>query len=159
MKIKTLLKQAAACNTEDDAKALEERMEEVFGACKVLGNLEGANSEHYMEGDKPFVRFELNHVISDSYITMIRPEIRDGALVVVVCTNRMLDGHGMHSQRWELAKEELEEVIETTEDQTVAQVAKLAAEKAMEFHAQLIEELGVSKALALRVAKKSWKGA
>ena len=155
MKVKSLLAQAAKCVTEQNADNLLETLKRVFSNARPLSRLTMANEEGYMEGDKAFVRFELNREISDHYVTMIRPEIRDDTLVVVVVTNRMLDGHGMQSKSWEVF-EEMEEVIEGRPDQTVAELARLAANCAIADHRKLIERVGVPPAVAKLAAKKSW---
>ena len=108
-----------------------------------------------MEGDGPFVRFELNREISGDYITMIRPEIRGGALAVAVATNRMLDGMGMGSQRWE-TPEGMDDLLEAYPEQTTSQLAKRAVELAVMHHRQLIENVGVPAYVALKAAKKCW---
>ena len=92
MKVKSFLAKAAKCKTQDDADKLLDTLERVFGNARPLAHLPRYNSEAYMEDNAPFVRFELNQEISEHYITMIRPEIRDGKLMVDVVTNRMLDG-------------------------------------------------------------------
>lgn len=155
MKVKTLLAQAAECKTQEDADKLLDTLQRVFGSTKQLAHLPEYNSEAYMEGDKPFVRFELNQEISEHYITMIRPEIRNGELVVVVETDHMLDGLGMSSKSWE-TEDGMEDVIEADDDRTVADLAKRAKELAIANHAQLIERVGVAHAVALKAAQKSW---
>ena len=86
---------------------------------------------------------------------MIRPEIRDGKLVIDVVTNRMLDGMGMSSQSWE-AEEGMEDTIEADDDRTIVDLAQRAKELAIANHAQLIERVGVAHAVALETAEKSW---
>lgn len=130
-------------------------LERVFGNARPLAHLPRYNSEAYMEDDAPFVRFELNQEISEHYITMIRPEIRDGKLVVDVVTNRMLDGMGMSSQSWE-AEDGMEDTIEADDDRTIADLAQRAKELAIANHAQLIERVGVAHSVALDAAEKSW---
>lgn len=164
MKAKSLLTQAAKCQTEADAQALLDSMQKAFCASKALRHLGVYNPEaymeNYMEDSKPFVRFELNHKISDSYITMIRPEIRNGALRVDVVTSHMHDGHGPHSQAWSEV-EGLEDHIPRKEDDienglTVTQLANLARDAAIANHAELIERVGVPRKLALTTAAKLW---
>lgn len=155
MKVKSILVKAAKCTTQADADKLLETLERVFGNAKPVCHLGRYNSEAYMEGDKPFVRFELNQEISEHYITMIRPEIRDGKLVVDVVTNHMLDGMGTSSQSWE-AVEGMEDTIEGEDNRPIADLAQLAKELAIANHAQLIERVGVSHSVALDAAKKSW---
>ncbi len=156
MKVKSLLAKAAKCKTQEDADKLLDTLERVFGNARPLAHLPQYNSEAYMEDDnKPFVRFELNQEISEHYITMIRPEIRDGKLVIDVVTNRMLDGMGMSSQSWE-AEEGMEDTIEADDDRTIAELAQRAKELAIANHAQLIERVGFAHAVALEAAEKSW---
>lgn len=155
MKVKSLLAKAAKCKTQADVDKLLDTLERVFGNAKPLAHLPQYNSEAYMEDDTPFVRFELNQEISEHYITMIRPEIRDGKLVVDVVTNRMLDGMGMSSQSWE-AEEGMEDTIEADDDRTIADLAQRAKELAIANHAQLIERVGVAHSVALDAAEKSW---
>jgi len=155
MKIKTLISRARNCKTENDAGALLETLIRVFGNAKPLSALHVANEEAYMEGEDPFVRFELNHVISDDYITMIRPEVRNGEVSVYIETSRMLDGKGMCSQRWEQV-EGSEELIECRPDQTVLEVAEIASSLAVANHRLLIESVGVSKEIAESAARASW---
>jgi hypothetical protein len=155
MKVKTLLAKAARCKTETDAEALNTVMRQEFENTRALSHLWQANDEAYMEEDKPFVRFELNRQISEHYITMIRPEIRNGEMVVVVVTNHMRDGLGMQSQNWEVV-DDMEVVIEAQPEQTVAALARLAADCAIADHRELIERLGVPKQVAKQAALKSW---
>lgn len=156
MKVKTLLAQASKCVSEADAQKLLETLEHVFGNAGPVAHLPQNNSEAYMEeANEPNVSFELNRVISEHYITMIRPEIRHGKMVVVVVTNRMLDGLGMSSKSWETEKD-MDEIIEPDGDRTMTDVAKQAMQLAIANHAQLIERVGVPQALALKAAKKSW---
>ena len=153
--VKSLLTKAVKCKIQADADDLLETLERVFGNTRPLSHLPQHNSEAYMEGDEPFVHFELNQEISQHYITMIRPEIRNGKLVVDVVTNRMLDGMGMSSQSWN-AEEGMEDTIEADDDRTIAELAQRAKELAIANHAQLIERVGVAHAVALEAAEKSW---
>ena len=155
MKVKSLLARAAKCKTQDDADNLLSTLERVFGNARPLAHLPKYNSEAYIEDGTPFVRFELNQEISEHYITMIRPEIRDGKLVVDVVTNRMLDGMGMSSKSWE-AEEGMEDTIEADDDRTIADLAQRAKELAIANHAQLIERVGVAHSVALEAAEKGW---
>lgn len=160
MKAKTLLAQAAKCTTQEDADNLLQVLKDAFCQSRALWHLSVYNEDAHMEGDKPFVRFELNHKISDKYITMIRPEIRAGKLVVDVVTNRMLDGLGMSSQSWEVV-DGLEDVLPRRDDDvengmTIAQLATQAKLAAIANHAELIQEVGVPRTRALKVAKQCW---
>jgi hypothetical protein len=152
MKVSTLLDKAKKLA---DADAVLKLLEDEFGDSKSLNHLHEANSEAYMEGDGLFVRFELNREISGDYITMIRPEIRGGALTVAVVTNHMLDGLGMSSQSWE-TPEGMDDLLEAYPEQTTSQLAKRAAELAVMHHRQLIESVGVPMNVALKTAKQCW---
>jgi hypothetical protein len=155
MKVKTLLAKASACNSEEDAATLLDTLMRVFGEVRVLSHLPTANMESYMEEGTPSVRFEVNSVISDYYISTIRPEIRDKKLVVAVMTNYMLCGHGMHSRLWDTV-EGMDDLIEALPDQTVTELARDAASRAIANHCTLLERAGVPRALAQSRAKKSW---
>lgn len=159
MKIKSLLALAANCTTDTDAEALLDTIREVVGKTRALGHLLEANPDFSMEGlpndGSPFVRYELNHVLSDQFIIMIQPEIRDGKMGITVLTNHMRDGMGMQSQDWEIFKE-LEEHIEADSEMTVAQLAQAAKDEAIRQHAVLLESVGVATKAALRAAKASW---
>ncbi len=155
MKVRSLLAKAAKCKTQDDADNLLDMLRRVFGNARPLAHLPEYNGEAYMEGEQPLVRFELNQEISEHYITMIRPEIRNGQFVVDVVTNRMLDGLGMSSQSWE-AEEGMDDTIEAEDNRTIADLAKQAKELAIANHAQLIERVGVAHSIALKAVKKSW---
>lgn len=156
MKVKSLLAKAKNCKTQADADKLLDTLQRVFGNAKPVCHLGSYNSEAYMEDGKPFVRFELNQEISEHYVTMIRPEIRNGEFVVVVTTNHMLDGLGMSSQSWEAIEGMEEDVIEGDANRPVADMAQRAKEIAIANHAQLIERVGVSRSIALDAAEKSW---
>lgn len=160
MKIKTLMARAARCTSEADAQALLSELEKAFCSTKALGHLGTFNSEAYMEGEHPHVRFELNHKISDSYITMVRPEIRSGEFSLLIETNHMLDGLGMQSQSW-AAVADLDAALPRDQDEvenglTIAQLAGQAKDIAINFHAELIERVGVPRTLAKATAKKCW---
>ncbi len=155
MKVKSLLAKAAKCKTDADADKLLQTLRSVFGDAKSLAHLSQCNSEACMEESKPFVHFELNQKISEQYITMIRPEIRDGKLVIDVVTSHMLDGLGFESKSWEPV-EGCDDTIEATDTQTVAELIHAAKRQAISNHAQLIETVGVSKVLASATAEKCW---
>lgn len=155
MEVKSLLEIAAECRTDADAENLLEALREAFSEASSVSHLPQFNAEFCMEEGGPFVRFELNKKISEYYITMIRPEIRDGKLVVDVVTNHMLDGMGMDSRSWEVVGE-MEESLEAEESQTVAELADRAKELAIDNHVQLLERVGVGRLVAFDVAEKSW---
>lgn len=161
MQVQQLLDQAAACTTNEDAAALLNNLVTAFSTAGPLSHLGVYNLESYME-DRPskepaaFVRFELNRIISEDYITMIRPEIRDGQMVVVVITNRMLDGLGMASKSWEVPDFLDEAVIEADPDSTTEDLAQRAKELAIADHRLLIERVGVPESIARDTALQSW---
>lgn len=155
MKIERLLAKAENCTTADCAADLLTMLERVFGRARPLAHLGQANAESFMEGDTPFAGFELNRVISNHYITMIRPEIRDGALTVAVVTNRMLDGAGLGSQCWE-AVDGMDELIKCEPLQTVDEIARKAKAMALLHHRVLLEQVGVPDDTAIVVARKRW---
>lgn len=156
MKVKTLLAKASKCKTQEDANELLGVLKQVFSETKPLSKLCVANEEAYMEKDnQPFVRFELNQELSGHYVTTIRPEIRDGNLVVEVETCHMRDGFGMQSQSW-VVIEGMDDIIEADDVEiSIAKLARQAKELAISNHAELIERLGVPRPVALAAARKS----
>lgn len=163
MKVQQLLDRATACLTDDHASSLLSILVTAFSASGPLSHLGVYNLESYMEEKQnpasapaPFVRFELNRIISEDYVTMIRPEIRDGEMVVVVVTNRMLDGLGMASKSWEVPDFLDEAVIEADPDSTTEELAERAKELAIADHRLLIERVGVPEAIARETALQSW---
>jgi hypothetical protein len=161
MQVQQLLGQAAACATADDAEALLKAMISSFTTSGPLSHLGVYNCEAYMEerpGETPaaFVRFELNRILSEDYVTMIRPEIRDGQMVVVVITNRMLEGQGMASKSWDIPDFLDEAVIEAGKDSTTEDLAQRAKELAIADHRLLIERVGVPEHIARDTALQSW---
>lgn len=155
MKIKTLLAQAAKCKSKKDAQNLLETLIRVFGNHKLLAHLGIYNQECEMEGEIPFVRFELNREISDEYVTMIRPEIRCGKLFVVVQMNRMNDKLGMCSKESETV-EGMDDDFEATENQTINDLCLRVIDQAIAYHRLLIESVGVPEKIANQTAKSSW---
>jgi len=156
METKTLLAKAKRCKTEGDAEKLLNTLERDFGKLRPVTHLDQANSEAYLEAEgKPFVRFEMNRVISDDYITMIRPEIRDEELVVTVATNRMLDGRGMMSKSWETV-EGMDDLVESYPGRTVRDMVERAVQLAISHHRLLIERVGVPQQVAETAAKECW---
>lgn len=155
MKIKSILAQAAKCKTQADAQSLLETLKRVFGNHKLLSHLGIYNEDFDMEGIKPFVRFELNREISDEYVTMIRPEIRDGRLIVVVQMSRMNDKLGMHSKDYETI-EGMDDEFEGTDNQTIDDLCKRVVDLAIANHRLLIEAVGVPQSVAKIAAKSSW---
>lgn len=161
MQVQQLLDTAARCTTEKDAAELLNMMVTAFSTTGPLAHLGVYNLEAYME-ERPskepaaFVRFELNRIISEDYITMIRPEIREGEMVVVVITNHMLDGLGMASKNWEVPNFLDESVIEADSDSTTEDLAQRAKELAIADHRLLIERVGVPEPIARETALQSW---
>ena len=134
-------------------KVLTHQMQ-AFSKNRALSHLYTHNKEAYME-DSAFVGFEFNREISDCYVTMIRPEIRDGQVSVSVILNQMLDGLGMMSQNWK-AVDGMDDLIECDPDQTISDVAQKVVELAILHHCSLIEKVGVSQVIAEETAKKCW---
>jgi len=155
MEIQALLNQAEKCKTDADSDALLATLKDLFGGFEQFANIPVANEEAYVEEGKPFVRFELNRLYSEFYITMIRPEIRFGELSLSVVTNFMKDGLGMQSKNWE-AVEGMDDVIVGRPGQTAADVAELALQCALANHQELLERLGVPTKAAKEAAVASW---
>lgn len=157
MKIKTLLTRAKKCKSDADASLLLESIENHFNGT-VLGGLRIANSESYMEDGNAFVQFEMNHVISDDYITMIKPVVRDKKFSLYIVTNRMLDGMGMHSRKWETVDgSELDWSYDDNDDiQSIEDLAEFAKKNALCNHRNLIESVGVNSEAAMVAAEYSW---
>ncbi|MCC5610979.1 hypothetical protein LC612_30580 [Nostoc sp. CHAB 5834] len=155
MKVSTLLSRAADCVKHMEVLSLLAAIQDAFSKTKALRHLGAMNEDYAFEETGVMVRFELNRVISDDYVTMIRPEIRDGKFVVAVVTNHMLDGLGLSSQKWE-EMPDMEDLLEVDQNFTIAKVAKESAALAIKHHQLLIEKAGVVRALAERVAKSSW---
>lgn len=155
MQIETLLTHARNCKTDADATELLYKLMEAFSGTQALAGLPEQNTDGYMEGTQPFVRGELNRVISGQYITMIRPEIRNDKLCVVVTTNRMLDGLGLQSKSWEPVAD-LDDDIAVSDDMDVADLANRAKELAIAHHAALLEGVGLTSQAALEAAQRSW---
>lgn len=154
MKIKTLLRLAKRCKTDADAQKLLAKLQQAFGKSRVLRHLSVNNEEAIIE-DQAFVRFEFNREISDDYVVMIQPQIRDGECSVIIQTNRMLDRLGMSSQHWEVI-EGMEDQIECDPERSVSDVAQRAAELGILHHKMLIESVGVPETIARKTAEKCW---
>ena len=154
MKIKTLMTRANRCKTDEDAQKLLDMLKQAFSKNRALSHLYTYNEEAYME-DSAFACFEFNREISDDYVTMIKPQIRDSEVSVFVVTNRMLDGLGMMSQHWE-AVEDMDDLIECEPDRTVSDIAQRTVELAISQHRMLIESVGVPQVIAEETAKKCW---
>lgn len=155
MKIETLLSLAAVCKTKQDAVSIGLALEGVFNQTQALKHLPTANNEAHMEGESVFVGVELNREISNHYITMIRPEIREGTLSVIVCTQHMRDGLGLASTSWE-ALPDMEELLKPLQGETIAGMATRAKLIAIAHHAELIRRVGVPEEQAKIAARKSW---
>lgn len=157
MKVSTLLKQAAKCKTEQELNLLYFALQDAFTENTKLSQLTLANAEQYMEGENPYVRFELDKQLSGYYITCIAPEIRDKKLTVTVVLNYMSDGYGMESNNWDIADGFEEELIEAQPNQTVAQLIKQAIQHAVDFQVTLLERVGVTGKPAIAAVKASFK--
>lgn len=155
MKVSTLQEQAVQCKTQSDADELLRMLIKAFMKKGVLSHLNQANSESFIEGDKPYVKVEFNRVVSDGYIIMIQPEIRDNKLIVVVVTQRMLDGLGLSSESWE-AVEKMDDQITCYPAQSIDEVVVQAMHLAIDHHRQLIESVGVPSKLAKDLAREYW---
>lgn len=156
MNVQTLLDQAAQCKTDSDAQDLCLAMQAAFTESGPLSHLPVYNPDFNMEDAGPYVQFELNRVITEYYITAIKPEIRDGKFAVVVRTYFMKDGHGMQSQNYDIVDGFDEEVIEGEPDQTIEELAQRAKELALTDHRLLIERVGVPESAAREAALASW---
>lgn len=156
MKIKSILKRAAKCTSNLEADELLNFWKDQWRKQRPLAHLDTFNDEAYQEAEKqPSVQFEFSRVISDDYITEIRPVIRQGQVYIYVRTQRMLDGCGLSSKSWEIV-DEMDDVIDPHEDQTLAQLAVQIRELAIAHHRQLIESVGVPLKLALKTAEECW---
>jgi len=156
MNVQTLLDQAAQCKTDSDAQDLCLAMQEAFTESGPLSHLPVYNPDFNMEDAGPYVQFELNRVISEHYITAIKPEIRDGKFAIVVRTSHMKDGLGMQSQNYEIVNGFDDEVIDGEPEQTIEELAQRAKELALKDHRLLIERVGVPEAAAQEAALASW---
>ena len=155
MKIKTLITRANRCKTDEEAQKMLDMLKQAFGKSSRLSHLYTYNDDASMEEDSVFVSFEFNREISDDYVTMIKPEIRNAEVTVCVITSRMLDGLGMMSQHWE-AIEGMDDLIECEPDRAVSDIAQRTVELAISHHRILIESVGVTQEIAEETAKKSW---
>jgi hypothetical protein len=156
MKIKNIIAKSNLCTDDAAAVKLLEILEKAITGLASIGRLSQYNSEAYMEDSIPFVRFELNKVISDHYIICISPEVRFGKVAMVVCLNHMLDGLGMQSQSWEPVEGSDDVMLEGQAEESLSSLAQRAKTVGIEMHAKLIERVGVVYADALKVAKKNW---
>ena len=156
MNVQTLLDKAAQCKTDSDAQDLCVAMQAAFTESGPLSHLPVYNPDFNMEDAGPYVQFELNRVISEYYITAIKPEIRDGKFAIVVRTSFMKDGLGMQSQNYETVEGFDDEVIDGEPDQTIEELAQRAKELALADHRLLIERVGVPESAAREAALVSW---
>lgn len=157
MKVKSLLAKARKCKTQADAAGLLESLKAAFADTHLFSGLSWDNAEGDLEaGDgEPFVRFELNHVISDHYITMIRPALRTGELTIDVVTQHVLDGAGMGSHSWKPVQD-LDVSTTADEDDTVQALAQSAKASAIDQHVNLLIRAGVPNRDARLIANKQW---
>jgi hypothetical protein len=156
MKIKTLLAKAEACKTDVDAASLMDTLATSFGEAKPLAHLPISNRYAYLEDGTPFISFEVCRLMNRHYGMMIRPEIRDNKLTVLVVIHYMKDGLGLNSKSWDVASGTDETVIEADSNASVAMLAKQAAALAIDKHRALIVSVGVSEDMAKLAARKSW---
>lgn len=156
MKIKELLKQASRCKTVADAEKLLDTLQQAFAKSRWLRHLSVTNREACIE-EQAFVGFEFNREISEDFVMMIQPLIRDGECSVSIQTNRMLDRLGLSSQHWEVM-DGMDELIECDPERTVSDVAIRSAELAIMQHSLLIESVGVPETIARKTAKACWSG-
>ncbi len=156
MKIRELLKKASRCKTDADAEQLLDKLQLAFGKSRWLTHLPISNREACIEG-QAFVQFEFNREISEDYVVVIQPQIRDGECSVTIQTNRMLDRLGLSGQHWEVM-DGMDELIECDPERTVSDVAVRAAELAIMLHSRLIESVGVPETIARKASKACWSG-
>lgn len=156
MKLKKLLTAASRMEPLDVCNMLQD----AFGHTRPFAGLPltGDNPDYAMEADGPYARFELNFVISNYYIMSLSPEIRNGTVGIGVRLQYMKDGYGMQSQSWETHGDgEYEDFLDGEDDETVAQLAARAKSRAIEYHASLVESVGIPRAAAAKAAKAAWK--
>ncbi|MDO8416562.1 MAG: hypothetical protein Q7S87_10175 [Agitococcus sp.] len=158
MLVKTLLNQAKNCLTAKDAQVLADYLEKAFGHKGPMSNLISANQDSQLESLRmPYVSVEFNHVISQFYITMIRPEIRDAKLAIVVRTSYMKDGLGMMSRNYDV-HDDMDAVIDCDDSSLdVRAYINRAVALAKEHHQQLVEQVGINAPAARIAVDKSWK--
>lgn len=155
MKIKSLLKLASKCETDQDADNLYKAIKLEIRKIPKLSNLLVLNVERVMEEETPLVSFELVRVISAMYLTAIRLEIRSGSFTISVITSLAKDRLGISSETFEILAG-MDVLIEPLPEQTLSQVMKQAVEIATANHSELIQEVGVKPITALAIARKSW---
>ena len=155
--IKKLLSAAKKCNSDeltsefcDDFQSL---LSGLSGECLDVFNTEG----HIESNGKPYIRFELSRVFSDSYIYEITPVIQDGALYIGGRLNHMKDGLGTSSQDWEVVEGWDDEINLYPED-TIDVVLARAINLMLVAHKKLIEDAGVPSHIAKKTAIDSWNG-
>lgn len=159
MKFQTFLQQAAACQSDEDADNLLKAFIEAFTQCEKSRGLVLANDQAFIEGKAtPYIKFELNWVISGYYIVMISPEIRDGKAAVVVEPNFMKNGLGMASQNYSVIDGVEEAVIEASESQTADELLDLAIEAAIAQYREILEKVGLTGELAAQTARARFFG-
>jgi hypothetical protein len=155
MQVKAFLAQAEKCQTQEDVDNLMEALQQHFCKSSALAHLPQYNVEAYMCGDAPFLRVELKQVISGYFVTQIRPDIRDGKLVVDVETLNMLDGQGVSGQSWNTV-EGLKRNLEAEDHDFLDELSHVAREMAQANHETLLERVGVDYWDARNIADKKW---
>ena len=156
MKISTLLNKAKKCKTDSDTPALLEALREAFQEFPGIAHLGTYNEESYLEEKaRPFVSLEFNREISSTYMTSIRPLIRDGCLTVKVTTSRAKDGLGFSSQNHETIKH-MDDDLECDPSSTVLSAIEWAVTCAKRHHRMLVEQVGIPATAAKEAVDASW---
>lgn len=143
------------CTTEEQASTLCAELQGAFLATPEFTDFSVDNESSYMEGDTPYLEFQMNKVISDWYILAVNPVIRDSQLTIDIMLQFMIDGFGMQSRSWETKYEDTIEVDEDS-DVTIETLADRARRMAIHFHAKLVETVGIPPESAKEIAEKAW---
>lgn len=152
MKIANLLSIAATCDSDAAAVELGQTLETAFGKTAGFRGMPSTNADYNMEGVAPHVRVEFYLAISNAFIIAAIPEIRDGKFTLTVETNSMTDGKGFDSQDWRRIAAEDIFVSQGNDVATVAQMATRARRVVKEQHQVLLENAGLTRDRARRLA-------
>jgi hypothetical protein len=155
MHVKLFLTQAAQCKTQEDLDALMETLQQHFCRASPLASLPQYHVQAYMFGESPFLRVELKHIISGYHVTEIRPDIREGKLIVEVETFYIPDGLGVTSEHAS-AIEGMKDTLEPEGNAYLDEVAQDAAEQAVANHVMLLERAGAAYGDARTIAMQAW---
>jgi hypothetical protein len=158
MQCSTLLRRAAQCETDDDARKFADVLASEFHTTRALRGLSMlTNNEGYIEEsrEEPFVHVEFAQILSARFALSVCPEIHENQMGVIVQVLHFKDGFGMQSQDWE-AFGGLENWIKAQDGESIAQLAKRAKEEALRQHAVLLTEVGLMPPAAIAAASKSW---